>query len=203
MKTKFLTNNKADKLILFFLGYGFTPEALSHLEYDKYSVCCVYDYSDLSFNIDFLEGKEIYLIAWSMGVWVANFTLKNIRLNRAIAINGTPFGIDDKFGINAASFQKSIEEFDFEGFKRLCFLNELKRVNFGFNKNPITELKNIFYNAKKPCENTIKWDKAIISKKDLICKPSAMEWFVCPKIYLNAPHFVFFEFKSFGEIIEI
>lgn len=200
MKLKKINSN-SNKIILLFLGYSFNPSCVKHL-YNS-DLIVVYDYQDLNFDPSFLKDKEIYLIAWSMGVWVANLVLSDLPLKYALAINGTPFGIDDHFGIPAKSFKKSIEEFDFEFFKRNCFLNEISKVNFTFNKNPKLELENIYINALKPSKNNIKWDKVIISKRDLIFPPKACEWFNCKKVYINSSHFVFFKFNNIGEIFEI
>ncbi|OCR89112.1 hypothetical protein CFT12S00416_04780 [Campylobacter fetus subsp. testudinum] len=200
-----LIKKDGEKLILLFLGYSFMADCIKHLEVGDYSLAVIYDYSELSFDDSFLKDKDIYLVSWSMGVWAANLVLKNIPLKKSIAINGTPFGIDDKYGINAGNFYKTITNYNFESFKKLCFLGipPEKISNFEFNKNAKLELINLYKNAIKPCDNNICWDKAIISKKDLIFPPKASEYFSCQKIYINAPHFAFFNFKGFGDIVEI
>ncbi|WKW29221.1 DUF452 family protein [Campylobacter fetus subsp. venerealis bv. intermedius] len=109
------------KLILLFLGYSFTPSCVEHLEVGDFALAVIYDYSELEFDHSFLKDKDIYLVSWSMGVWAANLVLKNIPLKKSIAINGTPFGIDEKYGINAGNFYKTITNYDFENFKKFCF----------------------------------------------------------------------------------
>ncbi|ARR01573.1 DUF452 domain protein [Campylobacter vicugnae] len=196
----------AKKLIVLFLGYGFDKSSISHLELGDYGLLVVSDYSNLSFDREILANKDIYLISWSMGVWAANLALKNTPLKVAIAINGTPFGIDEKYGIKKDIFYKSISEFDFESFKKLCFLgiNEQKFKDFTFNKNAKIELINLYKNAILPCENAISWDRAYISKRDLVFDNRAvLEYFKDKARIINAPHFIFFNFKSFGEIVEI
>lgn len=197
---------EAKKLIVLFLGYGFDKSSISHLELGDYGLLVVSDYSNLSFDREILANKDIYLISWSMGVWAANLALKNTPLKVAIAINGTPFGIDEKYGIKKDIFYKSISEFDFESFKKLCFLgiNEQKFKDFTFNKNAKIELINLYKNAILPCENAISWDRAYISKRDLVFDNRAvLEYFKDKARIINAPHFIFFNFKSFGEIVEI
>lgn len=204
MKIDFI--KEAKKLIVLFLGYGFDKSSISHLELGDYGLLVVSDYSDLSFDREILANKDIYLISWSMGVWAANLALKNTPLKVAIAINGTPFGIDEKYGIKKDIFYKSISEFDFESFKKLCFLgiNEQKFKDFTFNKNAKIELINLYKNAILPCENAISWDRAYISKRDLVFDNRAvLEYFKDKARIINAPHFIFFNFKSFGEIVEI
>lgn len=204
MKIDLIKDKK--KLILLFLGYSFTPSSVKHLNIDDYGLCVVYDYSDLKFDYEILKEKEIYLIAWSMGVWAANLVLKDIKLKTAVAINGTPFGIDDEFGIKKDIFYKSISDYDFESFKKLCFLgiSENKIKDFKFNQNAKFELINLYKNASQKNEDHINWNKAIISKKDLIFPSKVcLDYFKQKAVCINAPHFVFFKFKSFGEIFEI
>lgn len=206
MKIEFVKNNNK-KLILLFLGYSFLPSCIKHLKLEEYDLCVVYDYSSLEFDKQILKEKEIYLIAWSMGVWAANLVLDGMSLKRAIAINGTPFGIDDELGIPKAAFKKSIDEFDFDEFKKICFLKELTKVDFSFNQNAKFELENIYLNSSKPVQNTIKWDKFIISKKDFVFPPKAVQK-ASDKLevkyeIINAPHFIFFNYKGFGDIVEI
>ncbi|MBP3224995.1 MAG: DUF452 family protein [Campylobacter sp.] len=208
MKFEFLKQiDESSPLILVFLGYSFTPDCLKHLKIpQKCDLCVVYDYTDLEIGGEFkdsLKGREIYLLAWSMGVWAANLTLGEFEFKKCVAINGTPFGIDEKFGITRSVFENEILKFDFENFKKLCFLSDLKSVNFSFSENPKAELEAIFRANSRICENKISWDKVYISKKDFIFPPKACEWFECEKIYLNAPHFVFFKFSDFGEFFEI
>ncbi|AII14360.1 putative protein (DUF452 domain) [Campylobacter iguaniorum] len=206
MKIEFVKNS-GKKLILLFLGYSFLPSCIKHLELTGYDLCVVYDYSSLEFDRQILEGKEIYLVAWSMGVWAANLALAGVKLKQAIAINGTPFGIDDERGIPKIAFKKSIDEFNFDEFKKICFLKELAKVDFDFNQNAKFELESLYLNSSKPVQNNVKWDKFIISKKDFVFPPKAVQK-VAGELgskceIINAPHFAFFGYKSFGEIVEI
>ncbi|MEE3776314.1 pimeloyl-ACP methyl esterase BioG family protein [Campylobacter sp. CX2-4080-23] len=204
MKIDLIKDSK--KLIVLFLGYGFDKSSISHLELGDYGLLVVSDYSDLRFDGGILANKDIYLISWSMGVWAANLALQNTPLKVAIAINGTPFGIDEKYGIKKDIFYKSISEFDFESFKKLCFLgiNKQKFQNFTFNQNAKIEIINLYKNAILPCQNHILWDRAYVSKRDLIFDNRAvLAYFNDKAKIINAPHFAFFNFKSFGEIVEI
>lgn len=219
MKISLIKNSeKPNKdIFLVFLGYSFLPECLNFLESNlnacKCDICVVYDYSNLDIDkeklLSILKDKNIYLLAWSMGVWAFNLLLNkgeftNLNFCKKVAINGTPFGINDEFGIPKNVFKKSIDEFDFDEFKKICFLKDLKKVEFKFNQNPKFELEQIytFCKEEKKYENSF-WDKVIISKKDFIFPPKACEWFLCKKERINAPHFPFFYIKDIGTIFEI
>ena len=126
MRIKQLTPDRENRpLALIFLGYAFTPECLSSVDFGNYDVSVVYDYQTLEFE-DLMawekiqnSKREIFLIAWSMGVWAANRFASGLEFQKAVAINGTPFGIHENFGIPPGTFQNSIEHFDFELFKKL------------------------------------------------------------------------------------
>ena len=97
---------------------------------------------------------------------------------------------------------------DFIPFSINCFLfSDLKYLENSFKSLFQLFISKIYKISVKYnlgiCENKISWDRVYISKKDFIFPPKACEWFECEKIYLNAPHFVFFKFSDFGEFFEI
>lgn len=200
---------KSPKMIVAFLGYSFLPESLAHLELGEYGLGVVYEYSKLSFdNLEFskLLGEQNYLFAFSMGVAVANEFLGDFAFEKSVAMNGTNAGIDEQKGISSAVFKASIESFDFEGFKRLCFLGELKKADFAFNPAPKAELEALYKHfASKNPRNSRIWDKMILSKKDKIFANEAIlkacEFKNLQSI--NAPHFGLFNYTSWEQIFEI
>ena len=188
-------------IVLFFLGYAFTPKSIAHLSSNHYDLSVVYDYLNLNFVKSFLKDRKILLIALSMGVWAANRVLKDIPLKQAIAVNGTPFGIHERFGISPQAFKSSIDRFDFELFKKWCFLSDASKVNFSFAENPKEELCTLYEASTEPVEQNVTWTKAIVSKKDLVFPPKASECFKCPVKPISAPHYPFFKFRSVEEIL--
>ena len=71
-----------------------------------------YDYRSLDFDPAPLSGyREIHVVGWSMGVWAAARVLPALRLpvGRTIALNGTPYQMDDLRGIPAAVFRGPLE----------------------------------------------------------------------------------------------
>lgn len=189
-------------LVLFFLGYAFRPESIAHLASKNYDLFAVYDYRSNEFDPSLLKDREVILVAWSMGVWAANKALKNVPLKQAIAVNGTPFGIHETFGIPPRTFKRTIDRFDFELFKKWCFLSDASKVNFPFAENPKEELCALYEASAEPVEENIRWDKAIVSKKDLVFPPAASACFKCPVKTLAAPHYPFYRLSSLEEILE-
>lgn len=188
-------------LVLLFLGYAFTPESVSHLSTGPYDLAVVHDYRNLDFDRGFLKNRKIILVAWSMGVWAANKVLAGVPLQSAVAINGTPFGIHDRFGIPRETFRKTIEDFDFELFKKWCFLADISKADFPFSENPEDELRALYEASSEPVSQNIAWTKTIVSKKDLVFPPKASECFECPVRILPAPHYPFFKLRSVEEIL--
>lgn len=200
---------KSPKMIIAFLGYSFLPESLAHLELGEYGLGVVYEYSELSFNnLEFskLLGEKNYLFAFSMGVAVANEFLGDFAFEKSVAMNGSNAGIDEQKGISSKLFKASIESFDFEGFKRLCFLGELKKASFAFNAKPKAELEALYKHfASKNHRNSRIWDKMILSKKDKIFANEAiLKACEFKKLQsINAPHFGLFNYTSWEQIFEI
>ncbi|EAL5569282.1 TPA: DUF452 family protein, partial [Campylobacter jejuni] len=93
MKYEFLCKNPdSKKLIVVFGGFASHPSHFSHLKSDK-NVILFYDYKNFDLNFDFKAFDELFLIAFSMGVCVANRLLKELHFKQKIAINGTNLGI--------------------------------------------------------------------------------------------------------------
>ncbi|EAK7371496.1 DUF452 family protein, partial [Campylobacter jejuni] len=121
MKYEFLCKNPdSKKLIVVFGGFASHPSHFSHLKSDK-NVILFYDYENFDLNFDFKAFDELFLIAFSMGVCVANKLLKELNFKQKIAINGTNFGIDKLKGIHPAIFRKTLRNFKLENFKEALF----------------------------------------------------------------------------------
>ena len=85
-----------------------------------------------------------------MGVFAANLAFNNapvFNIKYALAINGTPLGIDELYGIKQSDFKSSMDNFNFALFKKGCFLKDLSRVDFGFNENAKAELNDAYNEA--------------------------------------------------------
>ena len=101
MKIEKQLNSSHPRLLLFFAGWSASPESFTGLKAENGTdIMLCYDYRDMTFHEDLSSYKEIHLIAWSMGVRMAELALAGkYALTTATAINGTPRPIDDNFGI--------------------------------------------------------------------------------------------------------
>ena len=130
MKGSWLHRTAKDQLIVFCNGWGMdgTPfQALASSEYDVYMF---YDYYDLippQPLEDIMHGyRQILLISWSMGVWVAQklFSDSADLFHRTIAINGTLCPVDDNLGIPEKIFTETLTGFNettrMKFYRRMC-----------------------------------------------------------------------------------
>ncbi|RTI73789.1 pimeloyl-ACP methyl esterase BioG family protein [Campylobacter jejuni] len=203
MKYEFLCKNPdSKKLIVVFGGFASHPSHFSHLKSDK-NVILFYDYENFDLNFNFKAFDELFLIAFSMGVCVANRLLKELNFKQKIAINGTNLGIDKSKGIHLTIFKKTLQNFKLEHFKEALF-KERKSLtkDFIFKDEKVLkiELEKLFDFALTKQEENWLWDKVYSSKKDEIFPPNALKNSFKNLIFLDEPHFAFFHFKTWDEL---
>lgn len=120
MKQSYIIHEHHPRLLLFFAGWGAdeTPFKMYRPAASDFMVC--YDYRTLDFDASGLEEyREINLIGWSMGVWAASQTVpqlsspgtsgEGIHMANSIAINGTPYPIDQHMGIPPAIYHGTLD----------------------------------------------------------------------------------------------
>ena len=124
VKEQLFKGERADRLLLFFLGWGMDPEPLLPM-LGAVDTRLVWDYTELGKLSALPAGKPVHLMAWSMGVWAAGHVLGDaVPLASATAVNGTPYPIDDARGIPEAVFKGTLEGFSEAGLlrfrRRMC-----------------------------------------------------------------------------------
>ncbi|ECP5287514.1 DUF452 family protein, partial [Campylobacter jejuni] len=191
MKYEFLCKNPdSKKLIVVFGGFASHPSHFSHLKSDK-NVILFYDYENFDLNFNFKAFDELFLIAFSMGVCVANRLLKELNFKQKIAINGTNLGIDKSKGIHPTIFKKTLQNFKLEHFKKALF-KELKSLAKDFifkdEKALKIELEKLFDFALIKQEENFLWDKVYSSKEDEIFPPNTLKNSFKNLIFLDKPH---------------
>ncbi|UJF25432.1 DUF452 family protein [Suttonella sp. R2A3] len=104
--------------VLVFNGWGMDDRAIEHL-CDGRRVLLIAPQTPLQTIATMINAwgeRETHIIAWSMGVWAANRFLSMysdaLLVKKAIAINGTPPGIDDDYGIPLAVFERMVAAFN-------------------------------------------------------------------------------------------
>lgn len=126
MKQQFV-DNKCDDLIVIFCGWGSDGSCFDFN--DKLADFLILsDYRDSCFDEDIVKShKKVSVFAWSLGVWAADKFFQGIRTDKAVAYNGTPFPIDEKFGIPPEIFDGTIANFSerslYKFRRRMCGVN--------------------------------------------------------------------------------
>ena len=101
MQRTWLKQQGERDLVLYMLGWASSPNAVLHIDPPGCDVLAVYNYTALEplRAEDFAAYRRIYLFAWSFGVWVAEQCCRELPLYKAVALNGTPFPTDERYGM--------------------------------------------------------------------------------------------------------
>lgn len=212
MKIKF-EDHQGENLLVYFAGWGTPIEAVSHLELaENYDLLICYDYQDLRLDFDFSRYQQIRVVAWSMGVWVAERVLQGIKLTSATAVNGTALPCDDEQGIPYAIFKGTLDhlndstraKFD----RRMCG----DKANFAFYQAfPSRELQKIqqeltaLFQATLQDKRTdlMEWTKAIIGTQDKIFPPHNQRQYWANRCLVEemaGAHYLFADFKQWSQL---
>lgn len=212
MKTKFY-DHKGEHLIVYFAGWGTPLDVVAHLilpTNNNLLIC--YDYQDLKLDFDFSAYQQIRVVAWSMGVWVAERVLQGITLQSATAVNGTGLPCDDSFGIPYAIFKGTLENLTentrskFE--RRICG----DKVSFEgyqqFSARPFSEihqeLTTLFAMIQQDKRtDLIHWINAWVSSRDKIFMPANQHQYWasrCAVQEIEGEHYVFSRFTHWSAL---
>lgn len=210
----------SEKLLLFFAGWSASAEVFARLEAEQGTdVMLCYDYRDTAFAEDLSRYNEIHLIAWSMGVRMAELAVGGkYSFATATAINGTPCPIDDAFGIPEKIFRGTLHNLTADGLRRfnrrMCGSREILARYEAFPARPIEEIRDELQHIYDLCHSqsaempgneaaSIAWTRAIIGSADHIF-PTANQhnyWHGrCPLTEITSPHYPFYLWKQWNEL---
>jgi len=148
------------------------------------------------------------VVAWSMGVWVANSVAPRLKgtIVKRIAINGTCAPLHDTLGIPRANFQATHDGFDERNrekfFLRMCgskavydvFKNYMPQRSV---ENQKQELKYFLDHATN--DQPMQWDEVIIGTGDKIFPFENLKtaWLSHKNVKtIDAPHYPFYLWQS-------
>lgn len=187
MQSKWINKENNDTLILIFMGWACDEQIIRDLRFKDSDIVCFFDYSDevLDLKVDKqLNGyKNVVMLAWSFGVWVADFLyakkcLPNI--DRAYALNGTLKPIDNDYGIHEVSFRLTIKGLERVGlskfYERMSSDTQLNQCSRSL-KEQTDELKNLQRLSTQVYTSKLSWNGAMVGRKDLIFPPEKIENF--------------------------
>ncbi|MBR1601544.1 MAG: DUF452 family protein [Alphaproteobacteria bacterium] len=199
--------------MVFFAGWGCDENQFINLR-DNKDVIILYDYQDLALHFDFSKYENIYVIAYSAGVFVASIfadRLPNVR--QKVALCGNPYLFDETLGISKETIQvfKNITLDNYLQFRRKYMVysdEEYERYNKLESLRTIESCENELlalqkmYKEKKDNINPM-FDKAIMAENDLIFDVQAQRDFYKDKLQVikSAKHHIFFHFNSFEDML--
>ncbi len=142
-----------------------------------------YNYNGYLFNSKLIEGySRIGLVAWSLGVWAAEFAtgLEGVAFDEAVALNGTTTPIDEQRGIPPAIYTGTLNGLNernlYKFRRRMCGSTESYNAFMQFPPQRTMEsikgeLAAILTRSQTKDWTSIPWSKAIICTQDAIFPP--------------------------------
>ncbi|NLB68090.1 MAG: DUF452 family protein [Lentisphaerae bacterium] len=203
MKHELLSKNGNSNLTIFFAGWGMDNNPFTDYRSGKSDILICFDYSNLHFKIELLDKyKNVRVVAWSLGVWVASaLQAKHEQLREnAVAINGTPFPVDEERGIPPSVFEgtlKGLSEKNLARFNRRMCANSEKLAEYELvrPKRSIPSLSTelaFIGSAQKNIQIAAKFKRAYAGKLDAIfsCQNQINAWeSICPVEVLDVAHY--------------
>lgn len=201
MNITFTKKEGCSRLLLLMAGWGMDFRPFTNLAAHGYDIAITWDYTREDFDPSTLKGfREIVLIAWSMGVMEADRILSKTQLPLTLtaAVNGTLSPVSDTEGIPVEVFKGTLHTMSVPNLqrfnKRMCGNRELLAA-FESNAprrdidNLIEELRILGERASVPSK-ALRWDVAIIGKRDLIFPAPAQKeaWKDTDIIEIDQPH---------------
>ncbi len=172
-------------LIIYMLGWAATPNAVYHITPPGFDVLACHNHSgepEILQPGDFERYRRIYLFAWSFGVWVAEQSCRELPLHRAVALNGTPYPVDPRWGMRLKVVMRSMQAIASKGGVNEFAANtaaEGRYIPTGpypdrSATEKVDELTNLSERAKAYSAPHLTWHRAYIADKDEIFPPARM-----------------------------
>lgn len=214
----------ARRVLLFFNGWGQDSRAIARLSCPQDTdVVMFYAYhSEGDFDFSSLAGyPQREVAAWSMGVWYASRlkALQDVQPTRTVALCGTPWPIDDRYGIPCAVFDatlaglspRSVEKFAMrmEGGVAAYRQSPLSQPGSRSFEDVRSELewwhRQCLSQGEAPL--TLGWQKALVGLSDAIFPPENQlrAWQragVQPCSQAQLPHDPFSSFGSWDQVFD-
>lgn len=217
MQNHWIIKNNNKNLIVFFGGWSFDYKPFECLRSEKYDVLMFYDYNDLNIENHLLKEIETYssktLVTWSMGVFIAYLLKDKLPdFDKKIAVNGTPYPVDDEFGIPHRTFDLTLKYAE-TGLQGKFYQNVFSNEDFlqKYLENPVQRtienrvkeletLDKLIKNTKIEYDKTF-YDKSIVGANDKIIptKNQLKMWGDLAQI-IDCGHFPFYNYNSWDEI---
>ena len=195
-------------VLLYFSGWGAPPSLIDRMELPaEWTLVSVSDYGgDTVQWPDLSHYSRLYLVAWSMGVWAAEYYRDCYPTpERAVAVCGTPALISDRYGIKETDYRQmasTLDEEIYRHFVRQMCLSREAMSDFlalpGHRSTPDywEELRRVEKLGGSITNCRVPWTKALIGGRDLVIPLTGQRLFwaergVAVTTLPSAPHLVF------------
>jgi len=218
LRVDWLHKNNNSACIIFCNGWGMDNNAVKHLDAENYDVCTIHDYLGTVNESEFMQYTQVYLIAWSMGVWAAMemFAHSKITFEKTIAINGTGKPMDNTYGIPQSVFEGTLNGWNDNTRKKFTmrmfgggreYVQAQAFLSKRTSHNQKDELSRIYnYLEEKTEGECFIWNVAVIGELDYIFTAENQKnyWLSQTKcISLPIPHYPFVNVKKWSEFLTI
>ena len=212
MREHWIKKEEGRDLLLIALGWACDERAAAHVVPDGYDVLCTFDYRDIRPLPPGLAApyRRIVLLAWSFGVRAAERICRDIPLDRAIALNGTPYPVDDRLGIPRRSMlvtQKGIRRAGTEAFARKAYAEYYDPATSSprdrTNEELCDELSVLCDLSAEPHTPRIEWNRAVVGLRDGIFPvPHMLACWGDRALTADLPHYPFGDPKPLYDLLK-
>lgn len=220
MKTYIRRREKNDQLVLLYGGWGTDDNFFTSFCDDSFDFILFYNYSadDPLVLPEAKTYKKITLIAWSLGVWAAEYLLPKTGIvpDLTIAVNGTPIPADDHYGIPLKIFEGTLNNITEENMEKfyLRMFGDKKTYEMNIDRIPRRTIKSLhdelrwMYN--RMMEETrpgFSWNYAVTSESDRVFPANNVNSYWekeknTKHIVLDMPHYFFHNWKTYADFID-
>lgn len=220
MRLKWLQHIGNSDLIIFCNGWGMDERPVNHLDYGQFDVLMFYDYRGLALPDDFngisRKYKRLYLVSWSMGVWVGQYLFVSEKeiFTDSLAFNGTLCPIHNDYGIPRKIFYDTLDSLDeqtrLKFYRRMCreksnldkFLSNQPDRSISEQKE---ELSFLWHNVDcvKPEESI--YNQIIVSDNDWIVPSENQKryWSIHTVRHIEGFHYFFQLYRRWEQLLHL
>jgi malonyl-ACP O-methyltransferase BioC len=176
MNYELLTERHEPRLLLIFAGWSTNASAFAGLSCPGYDIGVLSNMTNLrELPLGQLrQYSEIVVMAWSMGVWAAAIALEphmaELPVTLTLAVNGTPTPADNLTGIPTAVFSGTAQNLNQQTLAK--FRRRMGGAELPPASQSIEQLQSELFAAMATPAPTMRWDRAVISRRDMIFPPA-------------------------------
>ena len=181
MTFEYIHKSHNKSLVIVFAGWGMDSHPFEDLHVDECDIAVAYNYADFRGDNISSGYDNVYVFAWSFGVFAAARWLydNNINPTIAVAINGTLSPVDDTLGISVGIFRATLDSLSEDSLvkfqKRMCGIKGFAEFRQNPPERTIDSLRDELVEMDRQKSKTDclfrNWNIAYIADNDRIFPP--------------------------------